>query len=931
LGRTVIPSGAGPSVGPQGVLPGFESQLGVPPLSLGRRALGFGGGIAARLGAGRGTTFGDLTRTTVGRGAGGAATGAILALGDVTGEDKNLARAGITIAASIGGALIAGPAGAIVGGAIAQAFISDLEANATSIALTMARAREGTLGVAVDLDPQDIEGVTTEIEQVLRQTFGALYADTFLSTDITQPRHRRTVAEAAGVRDPDALTEDQVRDLVQEQILRAIAGEELPFDVPTTGVSGFGKSLFATALEAGEEDLELRERARAIIKALEEGLEEEAGNAEPEFTGIFNDMLNASLARTSPVTKDLFAEELRERRTATGRGELGVRQLREFQSLQGSIGNQVNLVATALATVNDERLTEVELVTLILDLEEEERNLLVDLSNELGRAIEKQEELVALEHKGVIERGLEAEATADVLRLQKQLNDETQALASSRIYREFEPASIIRLEEGADVDQFIADVIEAQDKVRNALTLDPDEQQKIIDSYEEVLIRLGEGFDDFELRKEKLDLGIAAEVAKEQGIAFEAQQLPIQVLDIDLTQFENALSRLPFYEDLVRALRPLEDEMIGFITSDDQTRLVEHTDSLAIQLLLRDIKELNEEQLEGIFNIPDGVVASIPFTGQLYFSTEPINRQDVAELTSATTGVEDAVDTQTDILHGDLVNLESGLRREEAVLTPEQIEQRRRELAADAAAQDVVDPRAGAYDPSFDVPLPPNYYDPSYDVPLPPEGGLPSLGDWLEQTGVSQWFDDLVNLVAPSSVGQFPGVVEEPIVAAQDEPIPVTFDGEEILPADPRFDDAKKLQDLQQLQELLLIQQEQEAIIAAKEQTPDFGVFQPVFDLFDMLFGAQTAEAAGLPQAQDPRAISGTLGLGATTGLGSDVQEVLESTLPQSIPVTVNTRITNPVTVLVDGKAVADAVEERYFQDLGGATRRAGALGYVQE
>ncbi|MHA1348113.1 MAG: hypothetical protein ACTSO3_17050, partial [Candidatus Heimdallarchaeaceae archaeon] len=42
-------------------------------------------------------------------------------------------------------------------------------------------------------------------------------------------------------------------------------------------------------------------------------------------------------------------------------------------------------------------------------------------------------------------------------------------------------------------------------------------------------------------------------------------------------------------------------------------------DNLAIQLALQDLIEVNEEQLEGIFNIPEGMTAWIPVTAGYYY------------------------------------------------------------------------------------------------------------------------------------------------------------------------------------------------------------------------------------------------------------------------------------------------------------------------
>ncbi len=904
LGRAIIPAQQGG--GQQTVDPKFAG-VGVPPLQVQRPQLGIFGRAASRLGVGRGTTFGDLARTGTARAAGGAGVGALLALGDVTGEDKNLARAGATVGLAMGGALIAGPAGALVGAAISQAFIADLEVNAASIALTMARAREGTLGVSVELEPGDVEGVTQEIERVMRQVFGGFVTDTFLQHEIGF--QRGNIAAAAGVADPSALSPQQVTDLVQEEIIRILAGEEPSVEIGGRGVS---RSIFDTAFDAGEANAEIREQAQEILKALEAGLEAEAQGSVQEFTGIFNDLLNASLSRTAPITSELFKEELTERRTATGRGELGVRQLREFQSLQASIGNQTNLIATALQSVIGERLTEVDLIALILDLEEEERNLLVDTANEIGRAIEEAGKLVDVHSDDLFIIRATADAQSEVVKLTRQLNDETLALASTRIYRDFEPANIFRLDEDVTDDQLeelVRATLEAQDQVVDALTLDPSEREKIFDSYEEVAFRIGDLFDDIRVRPERFDVGILSEIAKAQGLDFEKDsQLPIQVLDITLAEFEAALVRLPFFENLVRQLRPLEDEILGFITEDDQTKVIAHTDSLAIQLLMRDLVALNEDQLEGIFNIPDGVVASIPFTGQLFFSTEPINRQDITGLTTATGDVESAIDEQTTTLHNDLLAL---LPEGEEIgpggagsATP------RGFLggfgSGSQAGQGFVDEVTTAIAEATVAPdINPFAGTGRESTPLV---GPSAFDQWLQDTGLSGFieslgsaFDSLVNAIAPSTVGQFPEVgPQEPRFDFEDDVRQPFFN---------RFDDG----------------------LGQEPGTSDTNIQDLVTDVFrfikdSFVLGVEASELG--PQRVDPRSITGTLGL---DNLGGGIKEILEATLPQSIPVTVNTRITSPITILVDGRLIQQAVEERSFQDLGSATRRAGALGFVQE
>ena len=47
---------------------------------------------------------------------------------------------------------------------------------------------------------------------------------------------------------------------------------------------------------------------------------------------------------------------------------------------------------------------------------------------------------------------------------------------------------------------------------------------------------------------------------------------------------------------------------------------------ILLSLALRDIIKNQEKQLEGIFNIPEGMTAMIPQTGNLFFSNQPIDR-----------------------------------------------------------------------------------------------------------------------------------------------------------------------------------------------------------------------------------------------------------------------------------------------------------------
>ncbi len=799
-------------------------------------------GFLADRGLGRGTTFRDIVSGTGGQIAGGAGLGALFAIDDIFGDDQNLAKAGATIGASIIGILIGGPIGAVVGASMAQAFLQEVEVDIDSLRLTLRRAEEGTLGVSVELDAEDAAGLAEEVKAVLEQTFGILYTSTVLGTDITQPRNREIVANLAGVKDPDSLTRNQVRDLVERQILLAISGEELDFDFNRTGVSGFGKSIFATAIEAGEDNPELRKRAKEILKALEEALVTEA----PDFGSVFIDLLAKNLSGIKPQISGSFSTELAERRQLVGRGQLGVRQLREFQDLRGTIENEINLVVTALGESLSGRLAEADIIALILDLEEEERDTLIDTANAYGRLTSAVEEWNEVQGEDIFilrERSLRL---AEANRLQNQLAEDVELLSQGRTFRAFEEPD--RLVIGADVtDEQIQEAIRktriAQQNLVNAATLDPIEAEKIKEGWGDLFLQIGEEFNKFTELFEDIDPSVARDIFKQEGLLDVGGGLSVQLPDITSSQFNEAFAaNKGFYDSLVSTLRPLDEEDLGFIFKDNVATLA-HADALVIQLILRDIKELNEDQLEGIFNIPEGVTALIPFTGNLFFSDQPIARDaDFPNIIPAVENVESAIDLQTNVLGDNLLTLINLQEGRDAMLI-EELRARDEPLSPGTPLEAVeeltrIDPRRGV---GLGTPIDSRFGVGEESVLFPSEPS--GFERWMQDTGLGPFLENLINTLAPSSIGRFQGAEE-------------------------------------------------------------------------------------FNQQRDPRSITGTLGL---ENFGPTIREILETTLPQSIPVTINTRITNPVSIHIDGRLIQQAVQERSFQDLGSATRRAGALGYIQE
>ncbi len=884
----------------------------------------------------------------VGGGVGGAAIGlgaAGLSGNSLLGSPKDARRTGATIGAGAVGTILAGgnPIGGIIGAAIVQATFSNFIDKETDLVGVFTRIFTESFGGVTgggggaDTEADRIADREKELFELLGQLdrFGAFQVEDF-------GRLKAGVFAALGERDisPD---EEDISNY-------AVAIGELASG--TTKPGTLTESFFAFIFGDGLSDEDKARIAEIMAEMREEG-QEAAEREAPERQGTaFARAIVGTQERNAGIGGEVFQTRRRELVQEVGRGQAGVRELRELEALGQLFDNQLDTIFTGLILGSKQTaLSYQETAEIIINASEEERKGILDLAGDVGVLFNALDKLKL----GGAPQAAIAGATGELFTQQKRLDETITLTGESQTFKAFQPADLIDIagEVTPEVIKQLQDLVDKarveSDEFLESLEIEDVEAQKIAESWGELGFLAVESFEVAFTGIEGVMPRILEQMVEDAGLAAdEIGKLNIQTPDITKAEFDEAVAtRLPGINKLVEDVRRqagfadedlLDLEQLGFIFKDNVTDVI-HADQLAIQLLLRDIKELNEDQLEGIFNIPEGVTALIPFTGQLFFSDQPI---------AGGAGVEDValgtdIENQTDTLHADLQSIDAILRREEAVLTAEQIEQRREELAQDpvqtlpdgtqidfaqlgkdfdaikaAEAIENIDPRFGVGETSI---VEDGRFEAGRGVNRAAEEVLPTFGEWLEQVGISALFSDLVNTIAPSSTGQFPGGAQEPV--------PVTFDGEEISRDDPRFEDAQRLEKLQELQGLLEIQQAAETSQTDPNkpfgETTDF--WSGMLDFFtEALAPFQSAEAAG-PAGLDPRSITGTLGL---DNLGN-VTEAFEAALPQSIPVTINTRITNPVSVLVDGRLIQQAVEERSFQDLGSATRRAGALGYVQE
>ena len=473
-----------------------------------------------------------------------------------------------------------------------------------------------------------------------------------------------------------------------------------------------------------------------------------------------------------------------------GRGQRGVRELRELEDLGQVFDNQMDTIFTAM-TLNGQKaaLDYKDSAKLIIEITEEERKGIIDLANGVGQLFDEFEKITQAGEGAGIQRVLR-ESVTDA---QKRLNETITLVAEGRKFKDFDLPQFIDIDQDAiisDLELAVANAREISKSFIAELTLDDAEAAKIESTWGIVALR---SVETWKVALKDIE-GVSPEILKKELekldlLSKDAQEIGIQTPDITRADFRKEVAaRLPGINALIEQIRPLDLEEMGFIFKDNVTTIL-HADQLAIQLLLRDIKELSEDQLEGIFNIPAGITAVIPFTGQLFFSRESFNQP-----------------TATDDLLG----------------------------GPDGPTEELVAIGGPA---------------------------LPGLREFMEEQFKRQELKQSIFDSVAKTLDAMEGIIARASATGKE----VELTG---------LDKARQ-------------------------------------------FISENPELKSLPAFRQ----------GGLQG----IQQLFFDALPQSIPITINTRIINPVSVFIDSRKIQETVEVRSFQDLQSATRRAGALGYVTE
>lgn len=835
---------------------------------LGRGVRGRGGfGASATLGGALGPFFGRGLRG----GVGGAAIGGGLAALSGNLSQGNFDRAGAQIGAAAVGAMVGGPVGALIGGSIADAFFTNV----------------------------------IDKEHDLRGTFSRIFADAFRPEDAGEDQ------EVVDRRIKDA--EDQITRLLGKtlgiesrfigQVVLAEAEAILPGEAQGNALLTLAE--VAAGRETGAQaDIisaffgigDLSSEDKAKIAALVDEIKEEA------FKGFATDVATAETSafglRLLGVSEDLGPQATKiisEQRAfllqQVSRGEIGVRALTEFLDIGDfeQVASTVFTAMTALGTSTEEYSAIAE---TLIKATEQERSIFVSISETIA-TLESEYAELGDTTDDLITRMLRAEIVAKLFAAQTQLIEFGQATGAGQAFKEFQVPDVVQVIPGATDEQVrkaVADTRRIQEEQVQALSPDPTLQEKARQSWEDVILQLGETINaTYTQVFTDLDTGIFADVLREAGLEAQEVQLGILTPDIPSEQAGQLRGNIQFFQDIIKQLRPLETEEIGIIFSDYVTDIL-HADNLAVSLALQTLIDVNEQQLEGIFNIPEGVTAQIPFTGRLFFSDQPIPEAGLGnileQLGPALDELPQAVEEVGSTAHTDALAEISLLNQMLAT-----------GITSDALAEAIANA-------------------------VRERGGEPvEVGDPLqfgEQVG------EQVAFVISEEVRAFRSDNPELKVLSVE-------DIEAILSRVGEAPDIRAPEPSAEPVELGPIDQFFRDLSNDPfwgQPLPSLGeIFSGIGDFFQENFSVQTAEASGLDTnllAQNPE----LRGIGGVNALST--QDVL-SALPQSIPVTINTRIINPVTVVVDGLIVQKALEERHFEDLASATRRTGAVGYIME
>ena len=803
-----------------------------------------------------GTTFRSMLSPlgqagTLGGAVGGAGIGLGMAALSGNLNKENASKAGAQIAGGMLGAFVGGPIGAMIGSTIAQAFVGELEVSVDEIRRVMSLVESGGFKEVRDVGglAEKPEALGNRIDELLKEVSSEAtgvprwITDMFSEKAMTMaavPAFRGAVEEAMGAAE-GAISDSDLAVILEQEILRVMAGEER-----TIGEPGWmARDIIQEAMDTSAANPEIRAAAQLLLNATREGMEQESVDLDKAF-GL--KLLGVS-EEFGPLAKSILDKHRQDLLRDVAKGEIGVRALQEFLNI-GAFEQVASTIYTALGSVGEATMSYGDVANLLIESTEQERQIFGQLAGEIETLTNEYAELEAAT-VGYKDAGTRLE----LQRLADQLNMTTDALeeylnvaAQGKAYQDFEVPQVVGVAEDATPEQIrtiVANTRRLQQEKVEAMSADPNLQEKAKESWADAIFQIGEIVDsNWTQIFTDLDPSILANQIKEAGLQAQQAAMSFMQIDIPAAQLSQFRGNIQYYQDLLEPtgyLDTQELEDIVLLTNDNQVDAIT-TYGVLTNLALQDLISVNEQQLEGIFNIPEGVTAQIPVTGKLYFSDQPIPTAGGGNMLKALGPPLDKLATET----GD---------------------------AADTAHDDALT--------TIDV----------LNLMLAQGQGSPEFLDRIE--------------ALITELGGEPAERGEMV-----EPVTAEASGWQGL-----LDAIWEKSEADRLKEEQLVARSLDYSVNPELKQSDAFIQDAVDDIKTLL----STDYYANPELKQHH-----------TFTGLSTEDVLAA-LPQSIPVTINTRIVNPISVFVDSFLVQQALEDRQYDELQEATRRTGAVGFIME
>jgi hypothetical protein len=561
-----------------------------------------------------------------GKAGGGLGTGLMMSFmsGSLMGDKANLGKAGSTIAASLVSQVIAGgnPIGGMIGGAIATALYDNLINREVDLVsaferiFTKAMTPPGETGPA---GPSRREELTSSIFKGLG---GVLKFEEV-------GRLGAGMAAAGGTGRLRPKEEDI------ENYAITMAG------LASGRLKGGGMADLAMAMLLPKMTAKTKEElGKFYDEAIALGMKaaEEASTSIPATA--FGNMIRDTVAQFGGQAKGVFAEKRTAVTGEVGRGETGLKSLQALTDIESGFPANIATIYAAMTANNKKAaISFKELAELIVGLSEEETQALLNTASGVEKLVNSIDDLRKAGESDYASRKLLIEQMQELARLQTLLNLQSKETAAGKKYREFEEPGYVRVAGGTDpklIQQGLANAKKLSEQYAKSVTPDPALQEKIykgwgkvgiliVDSLTGAITKLPGEFDkiwDEILAKEFEKLGILSDNAK----------IGLEKLDIPASELPQLFGNMEFwkkklqttsYGSQIVANEPVEKVL--FVTDDGvlkELQIQRTVFGLAYDMMIKN----QEKQLEGIFNIPEGMTAMIPYTGKLFFSDQPIDK-----------------------------------------------------------------------------------------------------------------------------------------------------------------------------------------------------------------------------------------------------------------------------------------------------------------